>query len=118
MYGLILAESLADTGMLSDPRITITRQETWDVGDRAVDWQPKTWTVVYIEGAEKDLTAVAELVAQSIKESWYANLSDDTTKYVVFKSKVFSYLKGDAATKLEAQQYDIAHGIPVHQVGW
>lgn len=116
--GLIIAESLADTGLLSDTRITITRQETWDIGDRAADWQPTTWTAIYIEGDDNVLPVVAKLVSQSIKECWYANLSDDNTEYVVFKGKIFKYPKGDTATKRKAQDYAIAHGVPEHQVGW
>ncbi len=119
MYtGLLIAESLTDSHLLSDPQITVTRQETWDVDDRAVDWQPQTWTAIYIEGNEKDLTAVADLVSLSIMERWYANLSDNDNEYVVFQGRIFKYSKGDAATKRKAQKYAIAQGVPEHQVDW
>ena len=86
MYtGLILKESLESADFLTDNRITITKEERWNVGKRAVDWQPKVWTAIYVEGADEDIEDVAKIVSTSISDKWYANLSDATTEYVIFQ---------------------------------
>lgn len=119
MYtGLILKESLEDTSILKDSRITITKEETWNVGKSAVDWQPKVWTAIYVEGADENIEDIAVIVSNSILDKWYANLSDSTTEYVIFQKKVFSYIKGDDDTKQEARNYGKSIGVPEHQLGW
>ena len=56
MYtGLILKESLGNTDVLLDGRIRITKEEKWNVSKSAVDWQPRVWTAIYVEGADKDI---------------------------------------------------------------
>ena len=119
MYtGLILKESLADTDVLHDERMTISKEEIWKVGTRAVEWQPKEWTAIYVEGADKDLGEIAVEISCSILDKWYANLSDATTEYVIFRKKIFTYEKGDRKTKQEANNYAKIIGVPEHQLDW
>ncbi len=119
MYtGLILKESLKNTGILTDGRITITKEEKWNVERTAVDWQPEEWTAIYVEGADKDIGDIAVIVSNSILDKWYANLSDSTTDYVIFQRKIFSYAKGDADKKQEARRYGKSIGVPEHQLDW
>lgn len=119
MYtGLILKESLESTDFLMDDRIKITKEESWNVGKRAVDWQPKVWTAIYVEGSAEDIEDVAKIVSTSILDKWYANLSDSTTEYVIFHRKIFSYAKRESDKKQEARNYGKSIGVPEHQLDW
>ncbi len=119
MYtGLILKESLENAEFLTDDRITITKEEKWNVGKRAADWQPKVWTAIYVKGADKDIEDVAKIVSTSILEKWYANLSDSTTEYVIFHKRIYSYARGDIGSKQEARNYGKLIGVPDHQLDW
>ncbi|MCH7828041.1 MAG: hypothetical protein IIB83_06705 [Bacteroidetes bacterium] len=56
MYaGLILKESLKYVDILEDKDIKVSRIENWKLGDRAADFQPNTWTAIFIEGKEKNI---------------------------------------------------------------
>jgi len=116
--GLLLKESLKNTNFLLDHRITITKEETWRVGKRAVDWQPKIWTAVYITGNDTDLEDIAATISAAILDKWYANLSDSTTEHVIFHNKIFSYPKEDKAAKQKAWDYGKSLGVPEHQLDW
>jgi len=116
--GLILKESLESSDVFLDDRITITKEEIWNIGKRAVDWQPKVWTAIYIEGADEDIEDIAVIISNSILDKWYANLSDSKTEYVIFQNKIFSYAKGDGDTKQEARNYGKSIGVPEHQLSW
>ena len=76
---------------LTDDRITIIKEEKWNVERTAVDWQPEEWTAMYVEGSDKDIGDIAVIVSNSILDKWYANLSNSTTEYVIFQKKIFSY---------------------------
>ena len=115
---LILKESLENTNVLKDDRITITKEEKWNVDKSAVNWQPKVWTAIYVESADEDIENVAIIVSASILDKWYANLSDSTTEYVIFHKKIFSYVKGDSDTKQEARNYGKSIGVPERQLDW
>jgi hypothetical protein len=119
MYtGLILKESLENTDLLTDNRITITKEEKWNVGISAVDWQPEVWTAIYVEGADKDIGDIAVIISNAILDKWYANLSSSTTDYVIFHKKIFSYAKGDDGKKQKARIYGKSIGVPEHQLDW
>lgn len=119
MYtGLILKESLENTDFLIDDRIKITKEEKWNVGRTAVNWQPKVWTAIYVEGADEDVEDIAIIVSASILDKWYANLSDSTSEHVIFHKKIFSYAKGDSNTKQKARNYGKSIGVPEHQLDW
>ena len=119
MYnGLILKESLGSVDVFVDDRIIITKEEIWKVGRRAVDWQPKVWTAIYVEGEEEDIEDIAVIISNSILDKWYANLSNSTTEYVIFHKKIFSYTKGDDDTKQKAKNYGKSIGVPEHQLDW
>lgn len=116
--GLILKESLDSTDILADDRITIAKEEKWNVERGAVEWQPIVWTAIYVEGADKDIGDIAVLISNSILDKWYANLSDSTTDYVIFTEKIFSYANGDGDKKQEARNYGKSIGVPGHQLDW
>lgn len=116
--GLIIEESLKDLDFLSNLEITIIKEEIWKVGSRAVLWQPKVWTAIYIEGSETYIAEFARQISASILDKWYANLSDSTTEYVIFYQKKFAYLHGDDNAKQKAQRYGASIGVPEHQLDW
>lgn len=119
MYdGLILKESLEDVSVLSNDRIRISKERIWKVGSRAVEWQPAEWTAIYVEGKDEDIQYCATAISNALLEKWYANLSNSTTEYVVFRNRIFSYRKGDEEAKEEAKNYAKLMGIPEHQLNW
>jgi len=119
MYrGLLLKESLESVDLLKDEDIKISRIENWDVGDRAADFQPDTWTAVFIEGKVENIERVARKISKTILPKWYANLSDEYTEFVIFRNKIFKHKKGDKADAREAIEYGKSVGIPEYQLDW
>ena len=119
MYtGLILKESLKYVDILENKHIKVSRIENWELGDRAADFQPDTWTALFIEGNEENIEYVAKKISKVILPRWYANLSDDSTEYVIFHNKIFKHKKGNKKDAKEAIQYGKSIGIPDHQLNW
>jgi len=116
--GLILKEGLGNVDALHDSRITITKEEIWNVGKRAANWQPKVWTAIYVEGLATDIAEFAVTVSNSIFNKWYANLSDSSNEYVIFYKKIFTYKRGDNDSKQKAKNYGKSIGVPEHQLDW
>lgn len=114
--GLLLVESLDDRGVLSQLRIT--REETWDVGDRAADFQPRTWTAIFFEGEAAEVNEIVDALSRAVKPRWYANVSARGTEYVVFRDRVFEHAKGDRVGAKPAVDYGRSVGIPEHQLDW
>jgi hypothetical protein len=116
LKGLILKESLEDTRLLG--RLTITRTETWQVGN-AAEYQPSVWTAVSFEVDEGQAESIAEEISRSLKaQGWYVNASTETLVYVIFPGKVFKYVKGDGAQREAARSYGRLLNIPESQLDW
>lgn len=113
--GLLLRESLKDTGVLD--LVQATKIEVWDV-ENAVDWQPKRWTAISFEGDDDRADQVAEAVSRAIKPAWYANFSTETHVYVVFEGRFFKYVRGDTQARAEVQAYAVSVGVPESQIDW
>ena len=119
MYsGLILKESLKDSGLLEDKDIKVARIEHWKIGERTADFQPDTWTALFIEGKDENIERVAEKISKAILPRWYANLSNESTEFVVFHNKIFKHKRGDREDAKVAIEYGKAIGIPEHQLDW
>ena len=119
MYtGLILKESLKYVDILENKDIKISRIEYWEPGDKAADFQPDTWTAIFVEGIEENIEHVAKKISKAILPRWYANLSNDSTEYVIFYNKIFKHEKGNKEDAKEAIQYGKSIGIPDHQLDW
>ena len=119
MYtGLILKESLKDIDLLEDRDIKVSKIENWKLGNRAADFQPNTWTAIFIEGLEANMEQVAAKISKAILPRWYANLSDVNTEFVIFHNKIFKHKKGDREDAKEAIEYGRSVGIPEHQLDW
>jgi hypothetical protein len=119
MYtGLIVKESLKNFRILEDKDIKVSRIEKWELGERAADFQPNIWTAIFIEGAEEKIEQVANKISKVILTEWYANISDDSTEFVVFHNKIFKHKKGNKEDAKEAIEYGKSIGIPAHQLDW
>ncbi len=119
MYvGLILKESLKYVDILEDKDIRVSRIENWELGDRAADFQPNIWTAIFIEGIEENIEQVAKKISKAILPKWYANLSDNSTEFVIFHNKIFKHKKGNKEDAKEAIEYGKSIGIPEHQLDW
>ena len=116
--GLLLEEGMADgySEAISD-LVTEEKRETWDV-PHSEPWQPNKWTAVFLSGSRSKVNNVAEILSRYIQPRWYLNLSTDSTEYVVFHNKVFSYAKGDINGLIEAQKYALNAGVPKGQIDW
>ena len=119
MYaGLILKESLKSVDILEDKDIKVSRIENWELGDKAADFQPNTWTAIFIEGIEENIEQVAKKISKVILPKWYANLSDNSTEFVIFHNKIFKHKKSNKEDAKEAIEYGKSIGIPEHQLDW
>ncbi len=115
LNGLLLKESLTDTGILDLLRITKT--ESWQVTNAAA-YQPSTWTAVCFEAEESQASTIAEKLSRVLKPQWYINASTSNHVYVIFFGKVFTYHKGDSQMRAAAQQYGRSLDIPDSQLDW
>ena len=92
MYkGIIIEESLSDSLVLKDVKIVKT-----------------------------DVKPVTEKLGRAIDEahasSWYADLKNDTTHYVIFSHKVFKIDRSRKAEYDAATAYGMSIGIPEYQL--
>ena len=113
--GLLLKESLKDKAILD--RLTITRQETWQV-ENAAPIQPSTWQALWFEGEEEQADRIAQDLSQALHPDWYCNLVTEPHSYAVFGGKVFKYPRGDEKGRTQAQAYGRSVGIPESQLDW
>jgi hypothetical protein len=115
LNGLLLKESLTDTGGLDMLRITKT--ESWQVTNAAA-YQPTTWTAVCFEVEESQASIIIEKLSRVLKPQWYINASTTSHVYVIFPNKIFTYRKGDSQQRVVARQYGRSIGIPDSQLDW
>lgn len=113
--GMLLHESLKDTGVLD--HLEITRTEVWDVQDGAA-FQPSTWTAMWFKGDASRADTVAEMLSQSLHADWYCNISTERHSFVVFGGRVFKYPRGDERGRAEAQAHGRSLGLPEGQLDW
>ncbi len=119
MYtGLIIKESMEKSDIFDDNDLKISKTESWELGERVANFQPKTWTAIFIEGEEEKIDAIAKKISKSILPKWYANISNSTTEYVIFHEKIFKHKKGNKKDAKEAISYGKSVGIPEHQLDW
>lgn len=116
LKGLILKESLENTGVLD--LVRITRTETWQVTNAASS-QPVVWTALSFEAEQARAEAVAAQLSRALKpQGWYVNASTAKHVYVIFPGRVFKYPKGNKAQREAAKQYGRSLAIPESQLDW
>lgn len=115
MHGLLLQESLADTGVLD--LIHVTRREIWQVKN-AEPYQPLVWTAISFEADDRQGDVIVHAFSQALKRGWYINASTETHVYVVFPDRVFKYRKGDASQREAVKAFGRESGIAESQLDW
>ena len=117
MYkGIVIKESLENIDILRN--ITITKEDTWKV-ENAAPGQAPTWSVVYIEVPEENMRELATVLSKAIRPgAWFVDVNNTSTRYVIFKDKIFSYPLSDLTSEKEAKTYARSIGVPESQLGW
>lgn len=114
--GLLLKESLADETILD--RLSVTKVETWELGDRGAPGPP-VWTAMSFEGDEENADETARMISDAMHESfWYANIHCRVDEIVIFAGKIFRYVRGDAEARKAPEDYARSIGVPEHQLDW
>ncbi|MGD0166052.1 MAG: hypothetical protein ABSC51_02020 [Gaiellaceae bacterium] len=104
---------------LSGIPLELTKIERRAVGNTTAE-QPKVWTMIGFEFAERDAERVIAMLAEVLDEhgGWYSDLWLGEERIVVFAGRVFRYARGDGAARAEAQAYGREHGVPDSQLDW
>ena len=110
----MLKESLADDSPLDLVEITGTKL----VRVRgAIPPQPHWWTEVAFEADAERAGEIAQRFAPALKPAvWYLHFWTDGHISVVFRTRVFTYRKGDDTARDEAIAYGLSVGVPRHQL--
>lgn len=116
--GIIIEESLSDTSVLSDVRIVKT--DIKPVTEKHKTPWVTQWTLHEVEVSEDQIGAIAERLSYAIDaahaSSWYADLKNDTTHYVIFSHKVFVIDRSQKSEYDAATAYGMSIGIPEYQL--
>ncbi|MFE7278058.1 hypothetical protein [Streptomyces sp. NPDC057623] len=119
LEGVLIAESLQAGAELTGIQLQITkltRVEMTDVGDA----QPRLWTLLDFTADEAEAPRLADQLASNLSSTggWYTDFHTPSDTFVVFANKVFSYPRGQAEGRREAQDYGRSVGIPEQQLDW
>lgn len=117
VIGTLVAESIRPEGLV-ELGLTLRRLHRITVGVPAPD-QPQVWTLIDFTCADEDVDAFAAQLAGALSAgSWYCDFATASTKYVVFKDKIFSYHRGSSLGQAEAIAYARSVGVPEAQLDW
>lgn len=117
--GGLIAESLRVGAALEGMHMVVTRVTRADVGN--VDaGQPRTWTFIEFEVAEKDVSRFAAALegALSADGGWYCDFHTDAETFIVFAGRTFRYPRGGSAGRDAAADYARSVGVPEEQLDW
>jgi hypothetical protein len=115
--GTLVAESLA-VGTVIDVPLTLRRLQRITAFNAGGD-QPGHWTLIDFACGEEDADRFAEQLAAALAPGrWYADYATDTTKYVVFSGRVFTYPRRDKDGRAAAVAYARGVGVPEAQLDW
>jgi hypothetical protein len=109
MYdGVIIKETLTDELLLD--YLTIDKVEICKTNETI-----KYWTMVFFHSTTKDLP---ERLANTIIDDWFADMKEDSIKYIIFKNKILKYEIGNQSEKDSVLSYMRSRGIPEEQFNW
>jgi len=117
IVGTIVVESLALNSAIDAPLTLrrIHRIPAWN----AADDQPAQWTLIDFTCPDAAGDELAQQLAAALAPGrWYTDYATDTTSWVVFASRVFTYPRGDDTGRQEAIAYARTVGVPEAQLDW
>lgn len=115
--GVIVDESLTDTGLLADVKILKTEVEPVTAEHQTPHLQ--RWTLRTVEVAASAIDRVAEKVSRSLDTKnghWYADFKNYRFHYVVFPSRIFKVDRQNPAEYEAVKHYGLGLGIPKQQL--
>ncbi|MET8208337.1 hypothetical protein ABZT51_20180 [Streptomyces sp. NPDC005373] len=119
LEGVLIAESLQTGAKLTGVPLQITKLTRIEVTN-AGDDQPRLWTLLDFAAEESEAQHLADQLASCLSSSggWYTDFHTPSDTFVIFANKVFSYPRGQAEGRREAQDYGRSVGIPEQQLDW
>jgi len=115
-HGIIIEESLENTGVIRDIQILSTKVEPITDGHKT-PWL-KQWTLHTVEIPEEKGDEVAERLSTDLEKehSWYADYKNNRYHFIMYRGKVFKVDLQNPVLYKDARQYGISLGIPEYQV--
>jgi len=118
--GTVIEESLENKAILQKVKILSTKVEEV-VAEHKTPWLSQ-WTLHKVEIPESEAGEIAEALSKVLDYShgsaWYADFKNDTSHYIIFRSKVFFVDRHSKQQYDTARQYGILLGIPEYQIGF
>lgn len=112
--GVVIEESLDDSKILKTVKVTGTRVEK--VTESHATPHLTQWTLHSVEVEASHITETAQQVSRTLQPAWYVHFYNDKEFFIVFKDKVFSFLKSDEKGRQRAIDYGLGLGIPEYQL--
>ena len=114
--GVIIEESLDNTGILGDVKILKTKVEPV-IEKHKTPWL-KQWTLHTVEITEENGDNVAQQLSKSLEKehAWYADFKNNNCHFIIYRDKVFKVDLKNPILYKNAKQYGILLGIPEYQV--
>ena len=113
--GVIIEESLKDTGVLDDVKILSTDVEEVTASHKT-PWL-KQWTLHNVEIKEPKAEDVAKRISQALQpDYWYADFKNSSTHFVIFPDKVFKVNRDKPEQYKAVTAYGLTLGIPAYQL--
>jgi hypothetical protein len=112
--GVIIEESLHDTGVLKKVKILKTKVE--EVTEKHQTPHLKKWTLHTVEIPENKADEIAKELSQSLLSKWYADFKNASYHYIVFRNKIFKINRSRKEEYDSVAEYGISIGIPDYQL--
>lgn len=114
--GVIIEESLKDSTVLGQVKITSTEVEPVKESHKT-PWL-KQWTLHTVEINESDAQSVAKKVSAALENEhdWYADFKNEKYHFIIFRDKVFKVNQDKPEEYEEVKKYGVSLGIPDYQL--
>ena len=117
IVGTIVVESLALNAEI-DVALTLRRMRRIPARSAEGD-QPAQWTLIDFACPDGDAEELARQLAAALAPGrWYADYATDTTKWLVFAGRIFTFPRGDETGNQQAMEYARNVGVPEAQLDW
>ncbi len=113
--GVVIEESLGDTSILQELKITSTRIEP--VTERHRTPWLKQWTLHEVEIPDDQVDEVAERLSRALEPpNWHADFKNERYHYVVFPGEVFKIERRNPGEYEQVVAHGLSLGVPAHQL--